>query len=367
MNRSDFCKTCSFVFILSTLLLVSCSPSDKDTKDSNPILPTSLGKSGEMLVVMDTLLWQSELGDSLRKIILSPYPGILQEEPYFKVRNVNPLRMIPTLEKFRNVVYVITFDNQTAAGKVMNRYLSKETKLKSAGNNDLFMLLRRNADAENQMILLLFAPTIAQLKENLSKHQGYLRNILEQEAVVQARYDLSKTLDTKLAEQVAEITGLKMDIPKGFQIVKNQDNFLWIREIKDPYDHSLVISHEPYISTGQFTLTDMLATRDLIMKPNLTGSGLKDTVSYMLTETLIQPDYKVISNSPYTTEMRGLWRLKNNSRGGSFIARQILDTISQKVYYVESFLYAPGQGKRDKLREYTALLNSIKFQTVQSN
>ena len=365
MRSVRYLKISSCIIGLSFFFLLSCQRKERDQPTQNKILPASLGKSGEMLVVMDTALWQSDLGDSLKSILLKPYPGILQEEPHFKVRNVNPLRMIPTLEKFRNIIYVITLDNQSAAGKVMSGYLSKETKQKILQNEDLFMLMRRNADAENQMILLLFAESATKLKTQMGRYKNYLRNTLEQEAVVQAQFDLNKVLDDKLSEQISSMCGLKMNIPKGFSLVKNQNNFIWLREIKDPYDQSIVISYEPYISTGQFTQSSMLATRDLLMKPNISGSGLRDTTSYMMTETLVQPDYQVIKSQPYTTELRGLWRLKNNARGGSFIARQLLDTASGQVYYVEAFLYAPGQGKRDRLREYTALLNSIRFEALK--
>lgn len=351
-----------FLGIIGTLLLTGCSQEEKTQENAERILPASLGKSGELLVVMDTALWHSSLGDSLRTVLKAPYPGILQDESYFKARNVDPLRMSHTLEKFRTLLYVIVLDQPSAAGKRMIKFLSPQILDQIKGGAEQWMMLRRNVDAQNQVVMLLFADSTQKLSKKIGLHKRYLTQLLEDETVFQTSKELFTKRNVSLEEKVAQYASLTMQLPDAYQWVKADTSFLWLRTIGEQYDKSIVLWWEPYLSQDQFSSATMVANRDLMMKPHITGSGVADTVSYMLTETLAPVEYKIWSEVPYQTEIRGLWRLKNNARGGSFLGRCLLDTARNRVLYIEGFVYAPGQSKREVIREFDAILRAI--QTV---
>ncbi len=353
-----------FLLVFSLVSLLGCNKEKQeksDQKNSDRILPASLGKSGEMLVIMDTALWREPLGIAVKAIVQRDYPGILQGEPYYKVRNVHPMRMSSTLEKFRTLLYVVTLDNNSTSGREMQKYLSNELKQQMLTQPGNFMLLRRNVDAENQVVMILFHNYTDTLTELLTKYQSYLSKSLEQETVSQNAKELMAKRDLKTAEIVSNHTGLQLSLPKGFEIAKTDSQFIWIRSMQEKSDKSLVISWEDYLSQEQMSKTGMLDTRDMVLKPNLTGSGIKDSTSYMMTEEMSPVDYEVVRNSPYTTEIRGLWKLKNNSRGGSFVSRALLDERRNRVYYIEGLVYAPGQSKRDIIREFVAIMESIRL------
>jgi hypothetical protein len=344
--------------------LSGCSQREKTGETTERILPASLGKSGELLVIMDTALWRGYLGDSIRTVLQAPYPGILQEEPYFKARNVDPLRMSNTLEKFRTLVYVIVLDQPSAGGKKMMRFLSPQVLDQIKKGAEQWMMLRRNVDAQNQVVMLLFADSTQKLARLVGRHKQYLVQLLEDESVLQSSKEIFVKRNTSLENRVTQFANVQMTLPEPLQWAKADSSFIWLRSIGQQYDKSIVLWWEPYIAQNQFDQTSMVANRDLFMKSRITGSGQADTVSYMLTETQAPIAYRVWAKEPYQTEIRGLWRLQNNARGGSFLGRCMLDTALNRVIYLEGFVYAPGQSKREIIREFDAILRSARPSTT---
>ncbi len=59
-------------------------------------------------------------------------------------------------------------------------------------------------------------------------------------------------------------------------------------------------------------------------------------------------------------ETRGLWKLKNNSRGGPFLSYIFVDEPTNRLYYLEGFIMGPGvDKKREFMRQLEAILTSF--------
>jgi len=76
---------------------------------------------------------------------------------------------------------------------------------------------------------------------------------------------------------------------------------------------------------------------------------------------LYEPDFTLLSQNPYTVEMRGLWTMVNDFLGGSFISYTRLDNANQRIIYTEGFLYCPKERKRFHMQELEAVMSSFKM------
>lgn len=62
---------------------------------------------------------------------------------------------------------------------------------------------------------------------------------------------------------------------------------------------------------------------------------------------------------------RGLWEMKNDAMGGPFVARTL--SFGNKTLTIEGFVYAPGQKKKNKLRQLEAVLYTLTTKQFEKN
>ena len=64
----------------------------------------------------------------------------------------------------------------------------------------------------------------------------------------------------------------------------------------------------------------------------------------------------------YALETRGLWKIiDGEAMGGAFVCLTRLDQVNGRVVTAEAFVYAPGQKKRNAMRQTEAILYSLKM------
>lgn len=58
--------------------------------------------------------------------------------------------------------------------------------------------------------------------------------------------------------------------------------------------------------------------------------------------------------------MSGLWITNTRTMGGPFKSYTTVNESSGDLYYVEGFLYAPGEDQRDMMKELNVILKTFK-------
>jgi hypothetical protein len=82
---------------------------------------------------------------------------------------------------------------------------------------------------------------------------------------------------------------------------------------------------------------------------------------YMETQLELPPRFKTLTfNGHYAKEMRGIWRYSDLSMGGSFVSYTFIDETTNRLYYLEGYVAAPGFDKRNLMREMEALVWTLK-------
>jgi hypothetical protein len=173
--------------------------------------------------------------------------------------------------------------------------------------------------------------------------------------------------EKSLSKYIQDKYGYSLDIPFGYKLAVENDSFQWFSQLGTDLFRNLLIARKKYLSEDDFKPQSIIDWRNSIGKTHLFGSGEEDTVSYMLTDQKYIPvQSEVVDfNGKYAIELRGLWKLKNNTRGGPFVSYAFVDEKTNTMFYVEGFLYAPNKIKRHIVRELEAVLYT--FRTHSEN
>ena len=89
-------KLISLICLVS--LLVSCKG------DKNIFTPTSSGRPYEVLVVINSAMWERPAGRALFDVLDTDVPGLPQPERSFRISNTDPKHFNRTFKIFRTII-----------------------------------------------------------------------------------------------------------------------------------------------------------------------------------------------------------------------------------------------------------------------
>ncbi|MEP3387126.1 MAG: DUF4837 family protein, partial [Reichenbachiella sp.] len=234
-----------FIFLIS-FLTVSCSSDTAKNGGSKSHLPVARGEANAILCVMDTTQWNGPLGEALRDIFSDYVPGLPQDEPYFKLRNINPLKMNNILKTGKSMIFVSTMDNQGAQSRAMQNYFTSSSLEKILSDTALYRLPQKNQFARGQEILHLFGQTEQQLISHLKRDKEVLRNYfltIENERISKAVF---KVREKQIEKTLRETHGFDVQVPYGYDLAKNQRDFIWIRLLDPEYEKNIFVHYRPF-------------------------------------------------------------------------------------------------------------------------
>ncbi len=341
------------IFLFGLTLLLSCGTSEQSSKKD---LPDSIGGSKKVLVVVGEDLWSGSIGDSLKKVFASTYPGLIGSEAYLSTNNVIPQKFNDLYKTQRIVIVPIVLDQPNHFQNVLSQDAIDRVK-----EGSIFVLEKSNVWANNQSVFFLVAPTIVDFKTQLKKNKKVLLELIDNKLVEGLLVEMkikNRSLDL---EELVLTKDLEIVIPEKYLLAKDTTDFLWLRSYRKDADLNIVISSRVYESQEQFSDINLVEFRDSVCE--LIFVDPVDTASYMITETYLDPVIASLETlNGYSKKMNGLWRI-NNFRlgGGSFISYSFLNPEKTRQYYIEGFVFAPQKEKIQYLRKLDATLKSITF------
>lgn len=192
------------------------------------------------------------------------------------------------------------------------------------------------------------------------------------------RASTNKTARAALKKQM----GCDMLIPEDYVLINgdrlmvNGDsiNVVWCCNNKGPMRRDVVIYSYPYTDAETFTLSYLNAKRDSVLG-KLVSATLPGT--YMGTEYKVIPPVmrnlsindvpqiavdSTLSGTFWGTEVRGLWKMQGGeAMGGPYVSLTRINPINGRIVTAETFVFAPGQKKRNALRQAEAILYTLSF------
>lgn len=325
-------KTKFIIFLSLILLFSSCNKFGSS-------LPSVSGTKYEILVVMDDAQWKATPGRSLVTLLDQDMECLPQAEAVTRILHCKQVDFTDMMKPARNILL---------------------TEI-SAKFNAPKIIYTQNKWAQPQSVVLIQAPNDSVFASTIKTYGDNILNYyLRTERDRQIEFNKTNTNEVAKAE-IEKQFGIQIDIQQGMNKSLKKKDFYWITNNNPNIRQDIVIYSYPYTDKKTFTKEFLLAKRDSILKADLPGEV---DGSYMGTEyKYVKPVFKEIwVNERYCAEMRGLWKMINGGiMGGPFYSQTRLDEINKKVITIEGFVFAPGEKKRNPLRQLEAIVYSAKF------
>lgn len=332
-------KKTIFLFVMSlALFMTSCK--------SNHFSPS--GTIYECLLVCD-----ESVKPMVYEVMSAPMPALPQEEGYFKMSFVQPWKFDDQLKGTRNILLV-----DINAGKYT---VAKAVK-------------GRNVWSTPQAYVRVQAPSVEAFQEFWETNGEQIREWFVREELARQIQFYQSDMNDKARGKLNQ-RGYTMNIPASYMLLKDtvlkangrQVHVLWTCDNSGSMRRDVLEYDYPYTSQNQFSNDSIIAMRNAVMG-QLVSAKAKDN-SYMSTECKYEmPESRYVAplrdttGGFYAMETRGLWRMENGiSMGGPFVCLTRLDQINARVVTAETFIYAPGQKKRNELRKAEAILYTLKM------
>ncbi|UJH69054.1 DUF4837 family protein [Allomuricauda sp. SCSIO 65647] len=315
---------------LTGLLLAGISCNDNSKKQK--FLPPSTGSVNSLMVVMNTDLWQGEVGDRIREHFAATVVGLPWEEPLFTITQLPPKVFRGAALESRSILYVLR--DSAAMAYVSNDVYAKPqrvTVVKGPNNEELLQGL----DSIAQKAMMAY------------------RDVEISEA--QKRFTRSLNKEKALEEQF----GIKLTIPSVYRVGKEEDKFVWLDRQIQKGTMNIIAYEMPMSSlTNDSTFVqDIVRMRDSIGEKYIPGPN-KGT--YMITEKVFAPYvFPAEVAGKKAVEVRGIWEIHGYPMAGPFLTYIINDKKNDRRLVLEGFTFAPATEKRDYMFELEAILKTL--------
>jgi hypothetical protein len=318
-----------------TICIFFFNLSCNNNSSNQRLVPASSGNINNLLVVVDNLLWEETIGESVRNIFAAPVQGLPNDEPLFSISQM------PT---------------QVFSGfATKNRIVLKIEKGKPSGT-----FIGEDTFARPQILVVVSGKTNKEIIDELEKNAEKIISAFKNEEIKekQRRINLSLFNTKPIEEQL----GIDIKFPTAYRIAAHDNNFFWIRKDINTGNMDFMIYEVPLSQihkSDSTTVGDIIRMRDSIGKAHIQSSV---EGAYMITEEAYAPYVfdTTIDNKP-TIETKGIWDMKNAFMSGPFINYAIEDKANKRYVVVEGYVFAPSVEKRDHVFELEAILKSVKI------
>ncbi len=315
-------------------ILASCKQGKSDI-----ILPHSVGKTNQLLVVMKGADWDGKPGDEIRIVFGEHQIGLPQPETLLSVSQVDPSGFATFMRNNKSILIVQKSDKEKMT-VVENKYASPQT------------IIYLSAKDEEGLV-----------NQIATRGKEIIEIFNDQDIKVLQKYFRKKNLDVAKFETIKNLN-ISLTVPESYRLVDDTGDFLWLRQhlksgiARGDGSNNILIYSVPLDDVA--TVADNItAVRDTIGKKYIPGS--KEGM-YMITEKAYTPfTFSAIIDKKQAYETRGKWEVKDNFMAGPFLNYTIIDKENNRLVIFEGFTYAPSVNKRDFIFELEAIGKSLKI------
>lgn len=322
-----------YPILMLLFLLVSCTPQDKKAR-----IVASKGLPSELLLVVDDKVWHSDIADTLKAITQGAVPGLMQEEPYFKMVRISSRHYVQTYTTFHSKLFV-----------------RLDPSLKHA-----VVGVERNVVARPQIEVKVAAPSVDSLREFLSENGLNIRRIIDNAQIEMRADNLRKHYNRDMEKKFSAAVGYGIKVPEQIQASKVGKNFMWAGSNLNEKDLNVVVYVLPWDGENIANEEKFVACRDSVMRMNIPGSNPDQWMQTTKIDgsPIISSCLREIGGKK-VYEVRGLWEMRNGALGGPFVSLTSIDSVNNKLIVAEGFVYSPSTDKRELLRTVEASLRTL--------
>lgn len=332
-------KKC-ILFALLALVMVGCGKSER-------LLTSATGSIYECLVICEPAA-----KEAVCATMGADMYGLPQMEPYFTVSQITPGQFDDLFKSSRNILLVDVNEHKYTMTKVQ---------------------YSRDVWAKPQAFVRIQAPSNEEFLDYWRTNGEAIREwFVREELARQIRFYRANT--NKDARTRLHKWGYDLLIPEDFITIKaeriqaNGDSVdvIWCCNNKGPMRKDVVVYSFPYTAQEQFSHDAIIEMRNAVMgqlvSAQVPGSHMGTEFKHFPPVTRQVPALRDSVGGFYALETRGLWKmLDGEAMGGPFVSLTRLDQVNGRVVTAETFVYAPGQKKRNAVRQSEAILYTLKM------
>ncbi len=322
------------------------------------------GKVGEILVVADNSIWESDLQEcldsNLTQYIMPYFPDVAT----FQLIHKTPSHFEQGVKKYRNILFL----------KIDPNY--KGTKGKIVKHSDVW--------AHGQMVIDIIGKDYQMLEQTCKYGLDEVHDIFD-DISWRRLIDHFNTYDNSVVRnEIKEHFGLDVALPARSTIVSSKKNFYRIEfpSASRPIDFQgsgssqdaglilsgLMIYQYDYVDSSQFELAQLLRDRDTILKHFMPHEiqGLYMGTQY---EDFIYPEGNVAFSADGKVQgydIRGMFKFTGkpiHSTGGAFWEFHFKHPKRDKMICLSGYVDAPSTTSwTHPIRELQAVLRSLKIE-----
>lgn len=339
----------------------SCS---SEVMENMKSMPYAFGDVNMVTIVGDPDILESPIGDSISFFYASAFPILPQPEPMLDLRFLKPsdLEADPLRKQFRTYIFVGDLsDPQSPTTKLMTTLAGEESIQQVRRNPANNIIIGKEKWARDQMLVLQFARNREELIQNLKKNApGIIRKIYDHDKYkIDATVYLSKR-NAKLEQEVRDKIGINIQIPGDYFQALSDGEVIWFRKETPETSSSLMFKKIPYTDKKQLSREGLKTIRDSI---GLKYVSSRIPGSYMKINDIDLPMYvtPITLNNQYALEGRGIWEIENDYMGGAFVSYLMLNPKDNTLIFMDGFLHAPGEDKRNFIQYIDHILHTAKI------
>lgn len=353
-------RSIQYIFLLISLVFIGTSCAD-DIMSAHSSIPPSFGKVNELTVLTDQKMWDGHVGDTLDYYYTGAFPITPTPEPMLDLRHFNHYEITKStvFKHYRSYIILANLeDKESPMTQMVIQDIGEEKYRKAMKDPNFNSIVGKNKWAKGQILIYLFAPTESQLLDVLkAKLPDVVERVYEHD-LKQIEANTYASGEHVIAQNtIMEMMQVSARIPKDFEIAKKslKDNMIWLRkDVLDKSIENIVIRTIPYTSEKQFEVDSIIALFEDFGKKHIV-----ENVIQVNDRDLPTYEYVRDEENKYSKEIRGIWESTTSFMGGSYIAYLIKDSSSENLIFAMSFIYAPGEAKRNLIQRNDMILRQL--------
>jgi len=305
----------------------------------------STGKTNEILVITNSKAdWEGKVGRVIKDYFEQALPGLPQPEPMFRLFNVADQDFNKLFKVMHNILII------------------------DINPNFAEPIVETRADywSEPQRLIKITAPDFETFSRVFEEHKTAFLKAFNDLEIKRTNVQFQMAKSVSIANKVHKKFGFKIDMPGGFAVGAEDENFMWLRQsmhkVKQDVELGIFIYVEPYADTNAFVPEYILARRDSLTSQHIPGPSAG---SYMIiSRGFVEPSFVVKDDfvTGYAVETRGLWMVENDFMGGAFISYTFTGPEFERLITIDGYVYNPSDLKRNFIRQMEAIFHTINFQ-----
>jgi len=349
------------IWVVCILTLVGCTSEARRRLEPTP---NAVGALNQVAIIADRNVWEGPIGDSINYYYGSAYPILPTPEPIFDLKHFTPeeLAAEPTRKELKAYIIIGNIADQgSSTGLMIGEDLGEEKVRRAIEDPTFNTNMGRNRWAKDQVLVYLFAKNDDLLTDQVVKKFPSIAKIIEEQysEQIDASTYLGGTNHT-LGNRVNELFGVNMRIPVDYKVTVEDDSTFWIMRENELYVTNILMHKLPYVSQDQFSQDSIIALRDALGRKYVSSSV---EGSHMQTNPVDLPVYtkQVELGGAYAVEARGIWEMDGDFLGGPFISYLVLDKAKAQLIFIDAFVLAPGERKRNQMLYLEHIISSLEF------